>query len=329
MLVSRETGSHNRRTVLSIVIANSDGTEFTLNCLDSIYKYPPKVQFEIILVDNCSQNPIFPIVEHRYPQVHTLSAPERQGFSKNYNLGMRHATGELVMILNNDTFVHAGALDTLIRTIRQHDLYGVVGPKLLWPDGSIQTVCARELLTPALYAMTQCVLDLGTPTGKLWDRYQRSKLERRKSGPVPCISGACMLVKSEVLDKVGLLDEGYDFYYEDVEWCHRITKFGYHVGYVSEAEITHLGDRSLSKVKEWAKQSEYLSALRYFRQYHHLNCIQLWLLWLFTVVSYAIRVVAYWGYETLTGKRGHSQAYHRVLSWILANSPVREESVCI
>jgi GT2 family glycosyltransferase len=177
--------------------------------------------------------------------------------------------------------------------------------------------------------LAQFLLDLGTPSGKLWDRYKQRRLEQRKSGPVPCISGACMLLKREVLAKAGLLDEGYDFYYEDVEWCHRIRKSGYQVAYVAEAEITHLGDRSLSKVKEWAKQSEYLSAVRYFRQYHHLNWIQLWFLWLFTVISYAIRVVAYWGYQTFTGRRGHSQAYHRALSWILANPPVLEKTVCV
>jgi N-acetylglucosaminyl-diphospho-decaprenol L-rhamnosyltransferase len=288
-------GFCNHKPYLSVVIVNSDGVSDTLNCLDSIYHCPPSIPFEVVLVDNLSGQPGSSPVQSRFPEVTAVSSPRKQGFSKNYNLGMRHASGELVMILNNDTIVHPGGLDSLIDAIRKHDAYGMVGPKLLWPDGSLQTVCARELPTFASYALTQFLLDLGTPTGKLWDRYQQRKLERRESGPVPCISGACMLIKREVLDRVGLLDEGYDFYYEDVEWCHRVRKFGYQVAYVAEAEITHLGDRSLSKVKEWAKQSEYLSAVRYFRQYYHLSSIQLWLLWMLTAISYAYRVVAYWG----------------------------------
>jgi GT2 family glycosyltransferase len=111
-------GFCNHKPYLSIVIVNSDGVSDTLNCLDSIYHCPPSIPFEVVLVDNLSGQPGSSPVQSRFPEVTAVSSPRKQGFSKNYNLGMRHASGELVMILNNDTIVHPGGLDSLIDAIQ-------------------------------------------------------------------------------------------------------------------------------------------------------------------------------------------------------------------
>jgi len=309
---------------LSIVIVNSDGNQDTLNCLASIKDNPPHTSFEIICVDNCSSTPFLPVLSQAYPQVQRIQAPQRQGFARNYNLGIRQAHGEYVMILNNDMLVHPGAFDILLDAIKVNPTYGMVGPRLLWKDGKLQTVCARSLYTPIYYVLILFVFDLALPTGKLWDRYQKWRLQKRSSGPVPCISGASMMVSRAALERVGLLDEGYDFYYEDIEWCHRFQKDGFQVAYVAEAHLTHLGDHSLSKVKEWAKQSEYRSALRYFRQYHHLSRAGVWGLWLATAVGYCFRAVLFTLVETFTPKKSYAQAYRNLFRWILGHPPRNE-----
>jgi GT2 family glycosyltransferase len=135
---------------------------------------------------------------------------------------------------------------------------------------------------------------------------------------------ACMLVSRVALERVGLLDEGYDFYYEDIEWCHRFQKKGYQVAYIAESHITHLGDHSLSKVKEWAKQSEYRSALRYFRQYHHLSNAGAWGLWLATAAGFCFRAVLFTLAEKITAKTSHAQAYQNLTRWILRHPPGKE-----
>ncbi len=307
--------------LLSIVIVNSDGTEDTLKCLESISRYPPDEPFEVILVDNCSREPCLPIVHDRYPQVRTFSAPERQGFAKNYNLGIRQSCGTYILILNNDTLVHQRALNSLLTALRQNPSYGMVGPQLRSLNGQIQTVCARSLLTPASYIWTQFVTDLSLPTGKLWNRYLQWRLARRPSGPVPCISGACMMMRREAVETVGLLDEDYTFYYEDVEWCHRFQRQGKVVAYVADAQVTHLGDRSLSKVKVWAQKSGYQSAIRYFRQYHGLSPTQMWLLWSVTVVSFLLRGLVFLLIETASGKHTHVRAYLYLWQWIIQQRP--------
>ncbi len=228
-----------------------------------------------------------------------------------------------VLILNNDTIVHPGALNTLLSAVREEPLYCMVGGKLLSRNGQIQWVCARALPTPSSYACTQLLVDPGFPLGRMWDRYLRWQGEKRASGPVPCISGACMLITRDALQTGGLLDEAYDFYYEDVEWCHRFQSLNMMIAYISEAEITHFGDQSLSKVKVWAKKSEYQSAIRYFREYHNLSAVQMWLLWSITTIGFLLRGAAFLLSEALFGKRSHARAYLFLWQWILRQRPDR------
>lgn len=309
--------------MLSIVVVNSDGADYTLQCLGSIYHHPPHDAFEVILVDNQSRDDCLKRVYTSLPQVRTCSAPVRQGFAKNYNLGIRHANGEFIMILNNDTVVHAGALDALLNALRTHPPYGIVGPKLLSGEGHIQTFCARPLLTPFRYILELLFLDLGLPTGRWYDALRQVRVATRPSGPVPSINGACMMLSRETLERVGPLDQRYDFYFEDVEWCHRIQTRGYQVAYIAEAVITHFGNQSLSKVKEWAKQSEYKSALRYFRQCYSISLWQMRLLWITTAASYLSRWVAFQFLETLLRRPGYSQAYGNLSRWIARQYPDR------
>lgn len=313
----KSAASDAETPILSVVIVDSDGCADTLNCLQSIYSHPPAAPFEIILVDNCSKQSCLPVVEQRFPIVRVFTAPQRQGFARNYNLGLRQAVGDYLLVLNNDTLVQPGALDALLAEARAHPAYALTGSRLRGRDGRLQSFCARPLMTPGQYILRLLVLDLGTPIGQLWECWLASRLERRPSGPVPCISGACMLVSQQALEQIGLLDEGYDFYFEDVEWCHRAWKHGWQVGFAARAEIIHLGDQSLSKVKVWAKQSEYRSAQRYFTQYYRLT--RVYKQWIKTAawLSYLLR----WLIFTLKGRisdgSGYAADYKKLLLWVM------------
>jgi GT2 family glycosyltransferase len=306
---------------LSIVIVNSNGAEDTLRCLDSVFRFPPRDPFEVVLVDNCSTEPIQPLIAERFPQVRTYGAVAPQGFARNYNLGIRQACGAYVMILNNDTVVHAQTLDLLVGALKGHPEYGMAGPRLVSPEGEVQSACARACYTPLSYSLVLLLFDLGLPTGRLRESILSRRVAKRRSGPVPCINGACMVVSRSLLDKIGLLDEGYDFYFEDMEWCHRARKAGWQVAYVAEATMTHFGDQSLSKVKEWAKQSEFRSALRYFRQYYNLSNRQARLLWLATSASFFLRMLAFAAAELVSRRPGYARAYWHLFTWVLPQDP--------
>lgn len=317
--------NHERRPeempTLSIVIVNSNGAKDTLRCLDSVFRFPPRDPFEVIVVDNCSTVPIQPLITERFPQVRTWKALAPQGFARNYNFGIRQARGAYVMILNNDTLVHAQALDLLVDALKHAPQYGMAGPRLVSPDDKVQSSCARAFYTPLSYSLVLLLFDLGLPTGRVRESILSRRVAKRQSEPVPCINGACMVVSRSLLDKIGPLDEGYDFYFEDMEWCHRALNAGWQVAYVAGAIVTHYGDQSLSKVKEWAKQSEFRSALRYFRQYHNLSTWQARLLWLVTTVSFFLRMVAFAVTEFVSRRPGYARVYWQLFKWILRQDP--------
>lgn len=320
--------------LLSIVIVNSDGANDTLACIRSIYSFPPQrhpqsasqqLEFEVILVDNQSRDNCLTHVAAEFPQVRRLSAPQRQGFAKNYNLGIRQASGEYVLILNNDTLVHAGALTILLHTMVEYPLYGMAGPRLISRNGTVQTDCARSLPTPWSYIWAHLLLDSGLPLGILRERWLQFQIERRQSGPVPAISGSCMLVRREALQAAGLLDEGFEFYYEDIEWCHRFLRHGLQIGYVAEATITHLGDQSLSKVKVRAKQSEYRSAMRYFNKYYMLRPNFNKALKYVTILDWFLRGILLLYAQVWNKKDTHGGAYLYLVHWLLRQVAIERD----
>lgn len=301
---------------VSIVVVNSDGEADTLNCLASIRASRFDGSLEVVLVDNCSEKDPFPEVGRCFPEAVLLRAPQRQGFAKNYNLGMRYAAGDLVMILNNDTLLHPDALEALVGAMRGYPEYGAAGPRLMSGTGRPQPVSARREMTYTDFVLEQLVFDLGMPLGKLRAWFQGRQLMRRESGPVECLSGACILVRREALEAVGGLDERYDFYFEDIEWCRRFRRMGYEVGYISEAEVVHLGDRSLSGVRYWAKQSEFRGALLFFFEGGGRHRFRMALLKWAVMSGYLIRAVGFTFAGRFTSRRNQAAVYWKLLSWL-------------
>lgn len=302
---------------LSVVLCNSDSAEYTLGCIASLERHPPAGPLEIILVDNASRDGCVEQVRHRFPQVRVLVAPRRQGFARNYNMGLRVARGDYLLVLNNDTIVGPGALQAMIDALAANPHYGMVGPQLLGADGRVQTPCLRPLPTLASYALQQLILDPAMPGGRLWQRLRQWQIAAHRGGPVPCISGAAMLLSRQALEQVGPLDEGYDFYYEDIEWCHRVQRRGLLVGYVPEARIIHYGGQSSLKVKIWARQSEYQSAVRYFRTYRDAGPAALAVLRAVTLAGFLIRGLAFVAAEALSGQRAYARDYLYLWRWLL------------
>lgn len=302
---------------ISVILCNSDGADHTLACIESLYRHPAAGSLEIILVDNASRDGCVAAVRERFPAVRVIVAPRRQGFSRNYNMGLRAASGDYLFVINNDTLVEPGTMQRLVDAMVADPRYGMVGPRMLGGDGRIQTPCLRPLPTLASYALQQLALDPAMPLGRLWQRLEQRRIAARPAGPVPCISGAAMLLSRRSLETVGLLDEAYDFYYEDIEWCHRVQRRGLLVGYAPEARIVHFGGQSSMKVKIWARQNEYLSALRYFSAYRGAGPTALALIRLATLAGFLMRGLAFLAAEALSGKGGYARDYLFLWQWLL------------
>lgn len=225
---------------LSIIIVNYKTRELTSDCIDSMLKSNTKgLNFEIIVVDNASDDGSIEAIQQQFPEVMTIINKENHGFSKANNLGMRMATGEYILLLNSDTIVELNTLKGAHAFIRDHKHIGALGCKILLPSGKLDAACKRSFPTPMNGIYHSLHLDDAYPDSIRFGEYNLTYVDENKTCSIDCIMGAFMMVSREVIDVVGMLDEDYFMYGEDVDWCYRIKKAGYQVMYYPEVRIFH------------------------------------------------------------------------------------------
>ena len=225
---------------LSIIIVNYKTLELTSDCIDSMLKSNTKgLAFEIIVVDNASEDGSIEAIQRQFPQVMTIINKENHGFSKANNLGMRIATGEYILLLNSDTIVEPNTLKGAHDFIKDHKHIGALGCKILLPSGKLDAACKRSFPTPMNGIYHSMHLDDAYPESVHFGAYNLTYVDENKTCSIDCIMGAFMMVPRKVIDAVGMLDEDYFMYGEDVDWCYRIKKAGYQVMYYPEVRIFH------------------------------------------------------------------------------------------
>jgi|WetSurMetagenome_2_1015567.scaffolds.fasta_scaffold99700_2 GT2 family glycosyltransferase len=252
--------------LLSICIVNWNTREDLARVLASISLggVPDR---EVILVDNASTDGSPEMVKSRFPEVKLLQNEENVGFSRAYNRALGEATGRYLLVLNPDCVVHDGALAKLIEFMETHPEAGAVGPRLLNTDGSLQFSCRR-------FPTFAAGLFRNTPLGRIFpgNRYSRQYLMMEWDHSLPqevdWISGAAMLIRRRTLEEVGLLDEGFYMYCEDVDWCYRARQKGWKIFYLPSAGITHVMGRA-SDQRPRAMVVEFHRSMRHFYRKHY------------------------------------------------------------
>jgi GT2 family glycosyltransferase len=279
---------------LSICLVNVNSREMTLRCLRSIEEHTEGVPYEIILVDNASKDGSAEQIGREFPSVQIIRFAQLQGFSANSNAAIRRSVGRYVLLLNNDTSIGDDALTRLVRFLDQHPACGAAGGQLRNPDGTLQFNSGRRRPNLYTYVCDQLLLKYAFPKSRLFG-YEYLPYRRYFGPPIPVdvLPGACMLVRREVLETVGLLDEGYVLYYEDIDWSLRIGQAGWQLYYVPHATITHYGDQTISRVRTRGRIEEYRSAVRFFRTRLAAGPFRLALIRLFRLVSLFERMFLY------------------------------------
>ena len=229
---------------LSISIVNYNNKECLGACLDSIYSHAQDVNFEIIVVDNNSSDGSIDFINQAFPLVSVIENSENLGFVKANNQGIRASSGRYLLSLNNDTIMKNGTLAGLVRFMQEHPDVGVCGPKVLNRDGTFQRQCRRSFPTISSSFCYFLKLHKLFPRSEYFGRYLMTQLDCDKPGEVDSVSGCCMMVRKEVIEQVGILDESYIMYGDDLDWCYRIKQEGWKVCYVPHVEIVHLGGQS-------------------------------------------------------------------------------------
>lgn len=231
---------------LSICIVSWNCRDDLLNCLESLREGAAGASSEIILVDNASRDGTVEAVAHAFPQVDIIPNAENAGFARANVQAMAVARGRYLLLLNPDTLAPPGALAELLRFADDHPEAGVVGPRLVYGDGSLQASCR-------CFPTIQAALFRNTFLGRLFPHARASAcylMEDWDHGSVRAvdwISGACMLVRREAYEQVGGLDTGFYWGSEDVDYCWRMHHAGWQVLYTPTPVITHLVGRSTDK----------------------------------------------------------------------------------
>ncbi|MFH0873983.1 MAG: glycosyltransferase family 2 protein [Candidatus Komeilibacteria bacterium] len=228
---------------LSVIIVNYQTAQLVKYQLKNLLALPIRMAYEIIVVDNASGDNLATTLGPEFPTVNFLTAEANKGYAAGNNLGIHHAQGKYILILNPDiTVLDAGALERLVTFMDSHQEVGIAGPRLVHPNGELQESYSRwpSLLMP-LYRRTWLK---DTSLGQKWlSHYFYRDWDHSSSREVDWLFGAALIVRKEALVKVGLLDETFFLYLEDTDWCRRFWEAGYQVWYVADAEFIHYHKR--------------------------------------------------------------------------------------
>ena len=249
--------------IISIIIVSWNTSGFLENCLGSIQANPPPSPFEIWVIDNASSDGSPRLVREKFPQVHLFENRENVGFARANNQAIRRCTSKYILFLNPDTLVTAGALQALIDFLDDCPGAGAAGARILNPNGSLQISShPRPTLARELWRL------LHLDAFRSYSEYPLSKWGANQPQEVDVLIGACLLVRKEVLEQIGLLDEDYFMYSEEVDLCLRIQRAGWRPYWVPQAEVVHFGGQSTQQVATEMFLTLYESKIKYFRKHH-------------------------------------------------------------
>lgn len=262
---------------LSIVIVNWRVKDLLQKCLRSLYQKTTGLQFEVFVVDNNSLDGSVEMIKDEFPQVELIINTKNLGFATANNQALRQAAGRYILLLNPDTEIIDNALSRLVALMEQNREWGIVGCHILNPDLSTQESVRRfpDWLTQALILLK---LQHQRFFKKYFFSYLAKDFDYQQLAAVDQVMGAVFMLRRSVLTEIGLLDEKYFYWFEEVDYCRRAAKAGLQVVYTPEPAIIHHGAGSFSQL-DWRKQLVWNHSLqRYF--WLHGKRWQWFILWL-------------------------------------------------
>jgi GT2 family glycosyltransferase len=249
---------------LAIVIVSYNARADLERCLASLHDPPPAIRHEIVVVDNASSDGSVDAAR-QWPSVRVIAQPSNRGFAAANNVGIRATTGANILLLNSDTIVPAGAIDALVGVLRDHPDVSVVGPRLV--DRKKRAELSFGPMLSPLTEWRQKRLVQGHDRRDPAVSRDVERMTREECFP-DWVSGACLLVKRKDAEAVGLLDERYFMYTEDVDFCAAIRARGGRVLFAPSVEVMHLRGRSAASAPGATRAAYRRSHLAFYRKHH-------------------------------------------------------------
>jgi GT2 family glycosyltransferase len=263
---------------LGIVIVNWNTRDLLLRCLETVFASEGGLQYRVVVVDNASTDGSADAVRQQFPAAEVIASEINGGFSYGNNLGLRHlgfrGAGDVdadapryALLLNPDTEVEPGSLAGMTRYMDAYPEVGVAGPKLVLPDGSLDLACRRSFPTPAVAFYRFSGLAKLFPKSPRFARYNMTFVDVDQELEVDSVVGAYMQVRREAIERVGLLDETFFMYGEDLDWAFRVKNAGWKVMYHPQVTVKHV-KRAASRRSKKA-QMEFTRAMLLFYRKHY------------------------------------------------------------
>jgi N-acetylglucosaminyl-diphospho-decaprenol L-rhamnosyltransferase len=252
---------------LSIIIVSYNAAHDLEGCLKSLHDAPPATPHEIIVADNASTDKSVETAR-RWTEVHVIETGANLGFAAANNIAIRASRGENLLLLNNDTIVPPGAIDALMMELHTHPEAAVVGPRLVDANGRPELSFGPMLTLASEWRQRRLVR--GSQQGKAAEVAEVEALTRRQQWP-DWVSGACLLVRRADAESVGLLDERYFMYEEDVDFCAAVRARGRRVLFSPSVQITHLRGRSVAAQPAATRAAYTKSHIAFYEKHHPLT----------------------------------------------------------
>ncbi len=255
----------------SIVIVNYNVKNLLKKCLESIFKYEKDTEFEVIEVDNNSEDHSQKMVKKNFTQVKLIENKRNLGFSAGCNQGIRESQGRYILLLNPDTELTTGGLKKMIDFMDSKPEVGICGAKMMDREGNLQFSCRSFPSYLTAISSSQSILNRIFPENFLSQKYLLKEKDHSQIQEVDWVSGSCLLTRREMLEKIGLLDERFYLYVEDVDLCYRAKKSGFSVFYFPQVVVIHHIGKSTQKKKINMLVEHHRSMYYFYRKHHNSN----------------------------------------------------------
>ncbi len=254
---------------ISVVIVSYNVSSFLDQALTTLKDSAGGLEYEVFVVDNASSDDSIDMVKKKHPQVRLIENVDNVGFAKANNQALKQVTGRYILLLNPDTVLSHDTLRVMIEFLDNRPGAGAAGCKIINPDGSLQLACRRGFPTPGVAFFKMVGLSNLFPRSKTFGAYNLTYLDPDTITEVDALSGSFMMLRKDVLDEVGFLDEDFFMYGEDLDLCYRIKQGGWKIYYVPSTEIIHFKGESSKTVPSMKSIHDFYDAMQIFVGKHY------------------------------------------------------------
>lgn len=311
------------KPTISIVIVNWNTKKYLAKCLSSIYRNKPSALLEVIVIDNNSKDDSAEMVRKKYLWVKLIANKENKGFAGGNNQGWKKSRGKYILFLNPDTIVHKKCLGLMIDFMEKNQQAGSCSAKLINPDGSDQKLGFYRR-TPTLLKVffshspiAAAILRIPYFREQFFEHTDFSKIQEIDQPP-----GACFFTRRSILKKIGVMDEAYTLYFEDVDLAYRIKQAGWKQYFLPDAVVTHFVGRSTMQIGHGKRSFLYYkSMIKFFKKFYGINHVRfagvlaltrfLYELAVLSILSIPRKISSGWG-----GRDTIQQQFGYTIKWV-------------